>query len=199
MSLRSMWVSLAVLVAVSALLIAIGLQRLQRADRQLEAAHSALKQTQRDADTITDLRARSQTIETRQRPAQDVIALINAVLAEVGIPSTHLQSLTPESEGAAVGGPASNMSQARLLQQSLRLTLQNLAPHQIGSFLTQWHASQQVWNAARLELVHNRTHQDTPDPKSGKSAEGNRYDVTVLLTALYLADGSASNQAQERP
>lgn len=180
---RSAMLILSALMAAAALLIALSQRRLQQAQRGRSAAEQALIQTARDARSITELRMQSQTIETRQRPAQDVIAQVNAVLAEVGIPSTHMQSLTPEGDStadppassAATGGP-------RLRQQSLRLTMQALSPAQIGSFLTHWQSTQSVWNATRLELMHN----NRPPPPD--SAAGNLYDATMVMTAMYLAE-----------
>jgi hypothetical protein len=173
-------------VAAGTFVIVVTQRQLMRARQHLSDAHAALIQTARDARTIVELRSQSQTIETRQRPAQDVIAQVNAVLADLGITSAHLQSLTPEADaaiGQGTGGGPTN-----LRQQSLRLTLQALSPQQIGQFLQQWHAAQKIWHAARLELIHNRQQPD-----------GNLYDATIVMTAWYVADApSVGPEDKER-
>jgi hypothetical protein len=176
-------IALTMTLAFAALLVTISARRLAQAQHDLISAGSALDQTAREAREIVDLRAKEQTVESRQRPAQDVIAQVNAALAEIGIPSRHFKSLTPES-----GPPTlSAFNGGRLLQQSLRLVLEDLSPQQIGSFLLQWRSSQHIWTTSRIELVHSRG----PARERGArdaAIDANRYDATLVLTAFYVAD-----------
>ena len=173
------------IVAAAIFVIVVTQRQLLQARQHLNDTHAALIQTARDARTIVELRTQSQTIETRQRPPHDVIAQVNAVLSDLGITSTHLQSLTPEADAAV--GQSTPADPGNLRQQSLRLTLQALSPQQVGQFLVHWHAAQKIWHAARLELIHNR-----------EQADGNLYDATIVMTAWYVADASASPDAKER-
>jgi histone deacetylase complex regulatory component SIN3 len=175
------------ILATGLLPVTISLRRLAAARESLASAQALLLQTAREAQEIVDLRSQTQTFESRQRPAQDVIAQVNLVLAEAGIPSQHFESLTPEAEAATSATSAS--AGARLFRQSVRLVLEDLTPEQIGLFLLQWRTSQPIWPVSRIELVHNRS-RGTKDDRAA-----NQYDATVLLTALYVGDAPQAPSA----
>jgi hypothetical protein len=166
-----------------ALIISIGGGQLAQARSRLHAAQDALVSLKRDAQEIIDLRTRQQVVNVAERPAQDVIALINATLNEIGIPTNRLTSLTPESDTAlASSGNATGSStpSGGYRQQALRLTVENLTVEEIGSFLIQWRSTQKVWTPIRIELTHVRN--------SNKDNSGeNRYDASIVLSAVYLA------------
>jgi hypothetical protein len=121
-----------------------------------------------------------------------VIAQVNAVLAEVGIPSRSLRSLSPESNtqiasptgGGAWGGGGggSGTERVKLKRQSLRMVLENLSVQEIGAFLIKWRSAQQVWTTTRIELTH----------AGGRDANDDRYDATLLISALYVEDMPAT-------
>jgi hypothetical protein len=188
--------------ALALLPVAISARRLVKAERSLDAANTILLQTARECHEMQELRTQSQTVESRQRPAQDVIAQVNAILGDVGIPLRHFNSLTPEAEATAAS--AGIQGNARLLQQSVRLALQDLSPDQIGAFLVRWQSTQKIWMPTRIELTHVRGGNNAPVGSGGEAA-GNRYDATILFTALYLADAPrvaqliSSSSTKERP
>jgi len=175
------------ILATCLLAVTISLRRLAASREALASAQTLLLQTAREAQEIVDLRSQTQTVESRQRPAQDVIAQVNLVLAEAGIPSQHFKSLTPEAEAATPA--ASSSAGARLFRQSVRLVLEDLHPEQIGLFLLQWRTSQPIWPVTRIELVHNRSRGAKDD------REANQYDATILLTALYVGDAPQAPSA----
>lgn len=182
---RRTFLSLSIVVALSTLMLTLSAARHRAASAELASARAALEQTTRDAHSIIDLRNRSQTVETRQRPAQDVIAQVNAALAEVGIPSSHLRSLTPEAETSAAQASEAGLSNRQsLLKQSVRLTLAGLTPQQIGAFLVHWRSAQHIWIADRLEIVRDLTRGGSED--EDRSSAGNRYETTIVMTALYV-------------
>ncbi len=189
---RGTALSLTMVIALSTLMLTISSARHRTANAELASARAALQQTTRDAQSIIDLRSRSQTVETRQRPAQDVIAQVNAALAEVGIPSSHLRSLTPEAETSAAPSSESGRSnRPSLLKQSVRLTLAGLTPQQIGAFLVHWRSAQHIWITDRLEIVRDRSNRSELEDRS---LAGNRYETTIVMTALYVAPPSTATQ-----
>jgi len=162
--------------AVAALPIIVCANRQVQAQSRLEAARISHAQALLDVQEINDLRSRHQVVNAAQRPPQDVIAQVNTVLAEVGIPANRLKSLTPESDSAVNPSSASSTpGGVQYKRQLLRLTLENLSVQEIGAFLAQWKISQQVWTPIRIELTHVRKQND------------NRYDATILLSAIYVA------------
>jgi len=154
------------------------------AQRQLASALVALNSTIEDGRAIFDLRAQQQRIGNRDRPAQDVIAQLNSVMMDVGIPSNHLKSLTPESDALVTQGDPGNDrgehgQSGQFKKQSLRVILENLTIDELGALLIQWRQRQQIWTPTRIELTHVRS----------QTAVNNRYDATILISATYLADG----------
>lgn len=173
----------AAVIVVAAVPIGLSWQRLAHAQGSLRAAQDSLERLSQDAKELLELGSRQEQISLQQRPAQDVIALVNAVLAEIGLPARHLRSLTPESDGALDAGSAGasgHADEAKIRRQSLRLTLENLNVRDLGAFLARWRSSQSVWTATRIELTHVRSAASTA------SLDENRYDASILISALYL-------------
>src|SRR5262245_3941957 len=147
---------LAVLAGILALPIAISANRLVGARSQLATAQASLVQASGDARRILELRAKQETIAEHTRPDQDVIARVNSVLAETGIPQVHFGGLRPESDSAlpTTGGPGGGPSPYR--RQSVRVTFNEITVSQLGGFLGAWEAAQPLWAPSRIELKHSR-------------------------------------------
>lgn len=170
------------LLAASALPLAVSARRLVAAQALSDSAQTSLAQTTVEAREIGELRSKRETVQARPRPQNDVIDQVNAVLAEVGLPASSLKDLSTSS--SAIHASSSTHASA-LREQSLQLMLKDLTPAQLGSWLLQWRKSQVIWSTKRLEIVHSRNSNQDP----------NHYDATIVLSALYLDDGSTP----ERP
>lgn len=177
---RVSWIGmLALLAGLLALPLLISTNRHADAQTRLASAQSSLSQTLDQARRIMDLRGRQQTIAEQKRPDQDVIARVNTVLAEAGIPSDRFGGLSPESDAAL---PSADPTAAHIhRRQSVRITLNDLTVSQIGEFLARWSVSQPLWVPARIELTHSRN-EKTPE----------QYTLNVLLSATYLAQQESS-------
>lgn len=160
------------LTAAIALPLAVSGRRLADARAAYAASQSMFLVTAREAQEIIDLRAKAQRVDDRQRPEAHVLSQVNAVLAEAGIAGRRLESLRPEADVAVAG------SNASYRRQSVRLNFQQLRLTELGSFLSRWRAAQQIWKPRRIEITKRRT-----------TATDDRYDVTILISALYLAQG----------
>ena len=154
--------------------------RFSDAQRQLHASEGRFAAALQQIERIESLRAQTQRIELRARPTEDVLTIVNSLLAESGIPSQHLRSFTSEGESALE--PSSRHGSAiPLRRQSMRLSLQGITTPQLGRFLNTWRRTQQIWLPTRLELVHST------------SREANdRYDVAVVISAVYIAEDDRS-------
>ena len=167
------WISLSLIIA--AVPIMLSAARLANAQSQLDGAHARLRQTITVAQRIVELRSAQQTVGEQKRPDQDVIARVNAVLAEAGIPSNQFGGLRPESDAAL---PNANAGGVAYKRQSVRITLNDLSVIQIGAFLSKWTESQPLWIPTRVELTHVR---------SGNDQTSNLYTLNLLLSAIYVA------------
>ena len=150
--------------------IVISAGRLSDARVQHDAALHAQQRLINEAQQIIRLQSKQQRIAEHKRPEQDVIARVNATLADAGIPSERFGGLRPESDGA--------LPNTAYRRQSVRISLNELSISQLGAFLDQWSQSQQLWTPTRLELSHARNKSDD-----------DRYNVVILITATYLANG----------
>lgn len=112
------------------------------------------------------------------RPDQDVIARVNSVLAEAGIPSDRFGGLRPESDAAL---PSSTQGVSIYRRQSVRVTLNDLSVQQIGQFLSRWISNQPLWVPTRIELTH-----------SGDSKNPANYAVSMILSATYVSHEAPS-------
>ena len=150
--------------------IVISASRLSDATMQLDAALTAQQRVINEAQQIIRLRTKQQRIAEHKRPEQDVIARVNTTLAEAGIPPERFGELRPESDAA--------LPNTAYRRQSVRITLDELSIIELGAFLNQWSQSQQLWTPTRLELSHARSKIDE-----------DRYNIVILITATYLANG----------
>lgn len=171
------------LVAATLCTAAWSARRWSAARSDLERERAQLVATTAQARETIDLAARGERVGLAERPPQDVIAQVNRVLAEAGLPADRFQRLTAESDVAArpasgTPGPGGGGAPGAAYRvQSLRLVLQGMTPHDLGLFLSLWGASQPAWSPARLELARPQR----------RGAEPGRYDVTIVLSALYFA------------
>ena len=154
--------------------------RLGLASSRLAAADTGLQAIRQDAQEIIDLRSRQQVVNVAERPAQDVIAQVNAVLSQVGIPTSRLKSLMPETDAAMSPSNENTHVGGIYRKQSLRMTLEHLTVQEIGNFLLQWREAQKIWTAVGVELTHVRS--STKD-----KADENRYDASIVLSAVYVS------------
>lgn len=160
----SLWLSLL------CIFTAMSGNRLASAKSQMNSAQLTLVNLTKDAQSIIDLRSKQQVISESKRPEQDVIARVNSTLADVGIPSSHFDSLRPESDGA--------FPESKYRRQSVRIILNEITVAELGAFLNQWSLTQKLWTPTRIELLHNRN-----------KSNSDRYKITILITATYLANG----------
>lgn len=149
---------------------AVSGNRLANARDQQISAQITLANLTSNAQSIIDLRSKQQIISISKRPDQDVIAKVNATLSDVGIPSSHFDSLRPESDGA--------LPDSKYRRQSVRINLNELTVAELGAFLNLWSLTQKLWTPTRIELLHCRN-----------KSNANRYNITILVTATYLANG----------
>ena len=150
--------------------IVISASRLDEARVQHDSALAAQQRIIDEAQHIIRLQSKQQRIAEHKRPEQDVIARVNTTLAEAGIPTERFGGLRPESDAA--------LPNSAYRRQSVRISLNELSIAQLGAFLDQWSQSQQLWTPTRLELSHART-----------KIDDDRYNVVILITATYLANG----------
>ncbi len=150
--------------------IVVSTGRLSDARMQHNAALAAQQRVIDEAQQIVQLRSKQQRIAEHKRPEQDVIARVNATLAEAGIPPERFGGLRPESDGA--------LPDSAYRRQSVRISLDDLSITDLGAFLSQWSRTQQLWTPTRLELSHARS-----------KIDDDRYNVVILITATYLANG----------
>jgi hypothetical protein len=165
---------LLLLIAIGLLGAANGVRRLRQERAGTQAANALLAATRTKALEVESLRGLQARVATRQRPAQDVIAQVNAILADAGLGTDAFKALVADTD-APVDGLAGRTGYRH---QSLSLSLEDLRPIEVGRFLDELRRRQKVWIPSRLELFHRRT------PRL--AADG--YDVQMLLTATYLSD-----------
>ena len=168
-------------VVVAALLLGSALigQRLHRAEAAVERAEVTLAQAHEEARMVRHLRARDQRLETGARPANDLIGRIRAALDAAGLEGQNFD-VSAESDGPIGNAGAGRRSTHH--RQSHLVKLSGLAPEACGQFLLAWRERESVWTPTRVEMTHHR-----PRNRRNAGAE-NRYDLAVVLTAIYVAE-----------
>lgn len=162
------------LLAAGSLTTVIGAGRVRAAEARLGSAAMRLERATQKAREFFDLSGKQERVGIRERPTQDVLALLNSVMAQAGIPSSSFRSLDVEADVAVRIGTGGETGRYR--RQSLSLVLEKLSPVQLGAFLEVWRARQGLWIPTRFELTHVR------DPREPQ----NLYSARILVTATYL-------------
>lgn len=168
------WMLPAVGCSVLLLAVAASWSAHRSAAARLDSQESLSGDVYEDLEAILRLRAAEERIAPGKRPEQDVIARVNATLADAGLPLSTFGGQAPESD-AAIDNRSAAGDSSRYRRQAVRLTLRELTVPQLGGFLTRWRATQPAWVPTRLELTHARS---TPDSA--------RFDVSLLITCVYL-------------
>lgn len=177
---RRYLIAMSVLVVICVTAISHSAIRYAEAKRSSDAIERATGEMAEQASEILVLRSTQQRIELYPRPAQDLIARVNAVLSESGINQRRFKGLNPESD-VAVPIPAPGSEQI-IRRQTVRLTLQNLEPSELGEFLQLWKKNNPIWLPTRIDLTHS----------GSARSQDNRYDAVLLLSALYLGEQEPS-------
>ena len=162
------------LLAAGSLTTVVGAGRVRAAEARLDSASMRLELATQKARELADLSGKQQRVATRERPRQDVLALLNSVMAEAGVPSSSFRSLEVEADVAVRLGTGAEAGRYR--RQSLSLLLEKLSPAQLGTFLEIWQGRQGLWIPTRFELTH------VSDPRGPQ----NLYSARILVTATYL-------------
>lgn len=156
-----------VVILIAALGLSLEGRRLRDAEAERQASIERLASLNDDATTVLRLRS-GNTASEDQRPTADVIALVNRVLTQAGIPTTRFAGCTPEGDAAMSGS-------TELRRQSVRLSLQALALADLGTFLATWRAENTVWTPVSIEINH------------GADEKAQTFDAQVVLAAVYHA------------
>jgi hypothetical protein len=143
------------ILAGSLLVVTLACARLAAMEQRARTAVLAAERVSQDVATLERLRASRQTVGAGTKPQADAIALVNAALADAGLPATRLQSL-----GQDLGGTASQSltgsPNGGLMRQSVRLNLAELSLPEFGRFLRSWRSTQAVWSVDQIGLQHIR-------------------------------------------
>src|SRR5262245_65398581 len=169
MTRRRLGLALGATLAVAAFVVALRASALTRAREEADREQVALEQTSADLREWAELKVAREVVAAVKRPTQDVIAQVNAVLRDAGVPTERLKNLEPEAD-VPVGG--------RYRTQTIRLSLEKVALRDVGSFLAAWRAAKTAWTPRSIEL----TQVATPD---GKESQG--LEARVVLAATYLS------------
>lgn len=182
MTIQSPRPSLTIFIVTSAALLAIVFcgHRLSTAHDRLERASLALIALESDAAELARLRSRTERIAWRKRPEQDVLARVNATLAEAGLSPSHLSDLREESD-STIGAPSrEGAATPNWRRQSIRLTLADTTTAELGAFLQRWLETQPLWTPSRIELAKSQS------PANTTGGAHDRFVITLTLTATYV-------------
>ena len=159
----------ALLFAIGAFVVALRGRALASAQGDVSRERAALDRTAADLRELADLKGQREVVAAAKRPTQDVIAQVNAVLRDAGVPTERMQGLEPEADAPLAG---------RYRTQTIRVSLDRLALREVGAFLAAWRAAKTVWTPRSLELTH----------VAAADGADQGFAARVLIGATYLSD-----------
>lgn len=165
-----------VAVAVGLLVLGFGVALLRA-----HARHAAAQQTHQHvltvAQKIAELRAAETVTTLERRPHAGLLEEITSTLAEAGVMSSALQSVTPEAESLAGTHAGVQYMHQRASVQLSELTLADL-----GRWLHVWRERSNGWIVASIELV------PTKPPANLKPNDVPKVRASMTLEAVYVAN-----------
>ncbi|MFI4883194.1 MAG: hypothetical protein ACIAQU_11480 [Phycisphaerales bacterium JB064] len=170
-------IGLAALVA-SVTVLAISFARWRSAADTFDRANAEFVAVQQQVAEIRSIQTSldTQRIATTASRA-NALAEIADTIAAAGLPDSAMRSLDEQSD--------TEVGDAGLRRQTLRLALTTITPGELGRFLARLEADHPEWGVTRIELTRPRR------------ADGNRYDAGLTLSRMY--DASARPQGDTRP
>jgi hypothetical protein len=141
--------------------------RLEHASTSAEAATAATRALVSEASEVLRLRGARATTATQELPTSDLLALVNQVMSEAGLPSRHLERLEPQGVVAT--------EHRGLKRQTARLALTTISVDDLGRVLAGLARTQSLLKPTSIEL----THQDQAGDRHGT------WNVTLVLAAPY--------------
>lgn len=175
--------TLAIALAASLLLGAVGGHRLRAAAGRARAAEAQLAQVRADAGRVLTLRTRAQTVAAGEQPRQDVFRRVNWVLATAGLDRVRAQSVSPGGDqaldGDASGGPARRV-------QTVRIVLEPISLDELGAFLARWRNDQALWTVTGVDLA-------------AANARDGGYRAALTAAAVYVPASPATAPPNSPP
>ena len=168
-------VVLALLASLAALLVAVQTKRLADARHQYDSRRADLDRVVEESREIVRLRNEGEKVSLRERPANDVLAQVNAILVESGIPTSRLTEFRPESD-MPLPDVARGPNDPLWHRQSIVLHFNELTMTDLGSFLSRFGGTQELWSPTRIEIIQPR------EPARQKAGQ---YQVHVVISAIY--------------
>lgn len=162
----------------------IALFRVRSVQFQTAAADANYTRLVQDVSELRDLRAKVDGSRLGQRPAQDTLTRIYAVMETAGLSPSRLRDLASESDGPL---PGSNQASQRV--QAMRLTLEAIRPTELRTFLDHWRSPSNPWLIKYLELSHAGPPDDQND----------HYNAKLVVAAAYRLDHRDSPETQATP
>ncbi len=163
--------------------IAVGLAVLwfAAALMRAQARHTAAQQTHQHvltvAQKIAELRAAETVATLERRPHAGLLEEIASTLAEAGVTSSALQSVTPEAES-----PAGTHAGVQYMHQRASVQISELSLADLGRWLHMWQERSNGWTVASIELV------PTKPPANLKPHDVPKVRASMTLEAVYIAN-----------
>jgi len=167
--------NLALLIA-STCVLGVTFARWRSASNDLERANAEFVSVQQQTLEVRSLQTNLDTkrIATTASRA-DALAKISDALTSAGLRDSAMRSLDEQSD--------TEVGDAGLRRQTLRLLLTMITPGELGRFLARLETDHPEWGVTRIELTRPRRD------------DGNRYDVGLALSRTYDATGHPQGDA----
>ena len=157
------------------LALAIQAKRMVTASDAATAATSRMLETRQSIRRLESLRRQDERVSLGQRPPQDVIARLRSTMTQAEVDPSRLTGVQADSTTSGRSLPGGQADRYRT--QSVRATLDNVTPAEVGRVLVAWRQSQKLWTTTSLAMTH-------------RGGNENRYRAELGFTAVYLDEAA---------
>ncbi|MDA3961789.1 MAG: hypothetical protein PF961_13450 [Planctomycetota bacterium] len=164
---RSQWLLIAVAAMLAVLALVWAQAHAAAAAAERQAAVTGLQQTAAAIAELHQLSSVRDAVPSARRPDEDLVGSVHRALRRAGVGEDRFVGLQHRDDR--------QIPDSQVQVQRVQLRLRALQVHELGSFFQAWRGEPNPWRLSELQLTHDRRSED------------DRYDVTVLLAAPYLA------------
>jgi len=138
-----------------------------------------------DAVEITRLRNRRERVAWQAKPQTDLLAQVNSIMADCDLPARTLARISGDSDTALTSHDSTTDPFIRSLRkQSMSITLNDISPVKLATFLTKWNTKADLWTVERIEMTHANPGL-ARNAGMANPADNQNYHIRLVVSALY--------------
>ncbi len=162
--------------AAAILVVCFCVLRINSAQIEMTQAEKTHQQVERDIKRLAQAQAAMSGMSEKRLSDSDLISRAQQALSQAGLPIQACSGVQPRPDSSASG--------SSIRTQTVLMMLRGLTPADLGGWFAAWRKNEHAWQVAEVQMTRSANSQGNAIAAS----DMNRYDISVVLAAHYLAE-----------